>query len=565
MTNDIQLYLNKETIGVSCSSEIDNPDKLQVDIWCLDEKTKLPLVKEGTTERLLDAEGNQLFFECNSDLLRNSIFESTSKIIFDANHDLSTNIGTVDTLYLDNEDQPTKLGAQGFIENPYWVEAVKNNNYTGISVYGNLVNGLPEPTALNITRISFLDQKPGACDKERCFVKTAVAAEWDGSGAQKRLFEKFSNDADGTLNKSSLKKYFAIVDGDGSKKGDYSYPIGDVIDGTAKITKDGIWTAYNFAKREDEQNRHPGLVNKLIKIMKKEGIELPPSVKADNGETEEKVKESVLETETIISEEDKNKEVHTHTYEVDHIGHTHNKELYEKEPEENNNIKNIDNVNNNIDEDKLNKINEDDNMVKLSEEDRTFLADSISSAIKEGFETIAAGFKAEAPEEGPEGPNIEEHLATIEPVDFWSLAKENIGLNEKEFGQLKESAGQIPTLTEQLNGIQEQLLASNAIVEEFRKKELSDKFPAAFIEGVETVTETIDGKEVSKEVSKLDLLYQEYIKDSAKFTDKYLDVIADHRLNLKNVSVAAGSASSVMTPDIIKRNEELRRLRPHGK
>ena len=537
MENDIQLYLDKESLGVSCGSLESSPDKLSIDIWCLAEHTKLPLVKDGTTERLLDAEGNQLFFECSSDLLKNSIFKSASQIIFDANHDLETNIGTVDTLYLDNDETPSKLGARGLIDNPYWVEAIKNNNYTGISVYGSLVNGLPEPTALNITRISFLDSKPGACDKERCFVKSAVAAAWDGDEAEKRLFEKFT-DADGNLIKSSLKKYFAVVDGDGSKRKDYSYPIGDVVDGTAEITKEGIWTAFNFAKRESEQKNHPGLVNKLIKIMKKEGIELPPSVKAEESE---EVKEPEKELNKVEPDE----------------------KFIEKETEENNNIKNIDNLNNNIDEDELNKIDEDDNMVKLSEEDRTFLANSISSAIKEGFETIKAGFKAEAPEEGLEGPKIDEHiLSTIEPLDFWAMAKENIGLDETEFGLLKESAGQVPTLTEQLNGIQEQLNASNAIVEEFRKKELSAKFPAAFIEGVETITETIDGKEVSKEVPKLDLLYQEYSKDSTKFMDKYLDVIAGHMANLKNVGVAAGSAVPQITPEKARRNEELEKLRP---
>ena len=554
MTNDIQLYLDKESLGVSCESL--TPDKLAVDMWCLDEQTKLPLVKKGTTEKLLDSEGNQLFFECSSDLLRNSISESTSQIIIDANHDLSTNIGTVNQLYLDDEKTPSKLGARGFIDKPYWIEAIKNNEYTGISVYGDFVNDLPEPTAISITRISFLDQKPGSCSKERCFVKTAVAAEWDGSGAQKRLFEKFS-DVDGNLIRSSLKKYFAIVDGDGSKKGDYSYPIGDVIDGTAKISKEGIWTAYNFAKREDEQNRRPGLVNKLIKIMKKEGIELPPSVKADDEETIKKVEENN----------------HTHTLEINEESGTHSHPGASKvttdtiilEPEDNNNIKNIDNVNNNIGDDELNKINEDDNMIKLSEEDRTFLADSISSAIKEGFETIKAGFKAEAPDEGPIGPDIDEHLATIEPLDFWSIAKDNIGLNEEEFRQLKETANKIPTLTEQLNGIQEQLLASNAIVDEFRKKELSEKFPAAYLEGTEKVTITEDGKEIEKEVPKLELLYQKYQKDSTTFMDKYLDVIADHKANLKSVGVAAGSPVTQMTPDIIKRNEELRRLRPNGK
>jgi hypothetical protein len=47
---------------------------------------------------------------------------------------------------------------------------------------------------------------------------------WDGAKAKGQIFAAAQKD-DGTISASIAKKYFMYVDGDGSKKGDYSYPF----------------------------------------------------------------------------------------------------------------------------------------------------------------------------------------------------------------------------------------------------------------------------------------------------------------------------------------------------
>src|SRR5256885_8197472 len=47
---------------------------------------------------------------------------------------------------------------------------------------------------------------------------------WDGAKAKGQIFAAAEKD-DGTISTSIAKKYFMYVDGDGSKKGDYSYPF----------------------------------------------------------------------------------------------------------------------------------------------------------------------------------------------------------------------------------------------------------------------------------------------------------------------------------------------------
>ena len=47
---------------------------------------------------------------------------------------------------------------------------------------------------------------------------------WDSGKAEKQIWDAAAKD-DGTITASTAKKYFMVQDGDGSKKGDYSYPF----------------------------------------------------------------------------------------------------------------------------------------------------------------------------------------------------------------------------------------------------------------------------------------------------------------------------------------------------
>ena len=477
----------------ACSTLPDSKGSLHVDLWCLCEGTEIPLIDSGTKEKLLDSEGNQKTFKATSELLKNSILTSHN-ILFDQDHDLETHIGDVDLLYLD--ESFSKLGAKGIITNPLWVKRITENDYSGISVYGRFTE-LNESPSLAISRISFLRNNPGACNKQKCYVKESVAAAegWDGDKAKQSLFEKFSDD-EGNLQKNKLKKYFLIVEESGENKGDYKYPIGEVIDGTAKITKEGCWTAFNFANRENEKKRHPGLVNKLIKIMKRESIELPPSVKADNQSNK------ILKGENMTLE--LNDEIKTFLKET--ITET----------------------------------------VKTSLED---VQTSVMDSMSEQFEQFKAGFAANAPVGAPEGPD--EETQVIEPLNFWELAKENIGLTEEEFTKLQEDAGKVPDLagklTEyetRLTTLDSELSDAKAFITEVEKKDLQNKLPPALRDGVDTLKEVIDGKEVETEVPKIDILYKEMKADPSKFYSKYGVEMAKYEVNKTHPGFAAGSANS---------------------
>lgn len=63
---------------------------------------------------------------------------------------------------------------------------------------------------------------------------------WDGPGAASRMLNAAS-DSDGKINKSEASRGFFKVDGDGSKKGDYSLPFADIIGGTLTAVPRGIF------------------------------------------------------------------------------------------------------------------------------------------------------------------------------------------------------------------------------------------------------------------------------------------------------------------------------------
>ena len=505
-----------ETPSFSCGAS--SEDGLQVDLWCLCTGTEIPLIDSETNEKILDENGNQRTFKATSELLKNSI--GTSKdIIFDCDHNLETHIGDVSELYLDENNNPQKMGARGVIKDPIWVKKVKEDKYSGISVYGKFES----QNSLNISRISFLSVRDGACNKTKCHVKETSAAasniaqSWDGTKSSNDLFEKFSDD-EGNLQKNKLKKYFLIVEESGENKGDYKYPIGEIINGTAQISKEGCWTAYNFANREEEQKNHPGLLNKLIKIMKREGIELPPSAEANDPSN--KINKEVTNMPVELNDEVKDflKETITST-------------------------------------------------IKTSLED---VQTTIMGSVNEQFEDFKAGFQASAPNSAPEGPEIEP--AEIEPPDFWTLAKENIGLTEEEFLEMKDAAGKVLDMATQLTDyetkfedLNSKLTSANAFIEDVEKRELVEKLPPALRDGTEKVKKVVDGKEVETEVQKIDLLFKEMKENPGKFWNKHIDAVAHYKIQKEQPGFAAGSPQSNMEPETIKRNEELKRLRPHGR
>lgn len=97
---------------------------------------------------------------------------------------------------------------------------------------------------------------------------------WDGDAASHRIFE-WAKKEDGSIDKSKASKLFLIVRGDGSRRGDYGWPVGDIIDGRPVLVSSGIITAIKHAagargvEAPDEVKR---ALERLVKRLVDEGI-----------------------------------------------------------------------------------------------------------------------------------------------------------------------------------------------------------------------------------------------------------------------------------------------------
>jgi len=103
---------------------------------------------------------------------------------------------------------------------------------------------------------------------------------WDGDAAAKRIFD-WAEKEDGTIDKSKASKLFIVVRGDGKNRGDYGWPVGDIVDGKPVLISSGIITAIKYAsgargaieKIPEEEAKHiRSALERLAKRLKDEGI-----------------------------------------------------------------------------------------------------------------------------------------------------------------------------------------------------------------------------------------------------------------------------------------------------
>jgi hypothetical protein len=97
--------------------------------------------------------------------------------------------------------------------------------------------------------------------------------EWDGDAAAARIF-KWAEKEDGTIDKSKASKLFLRVEGDGTKRGDYSWPVGDIVDGKPVLVTSGIITAIKYAAGARGVKAPPEVKNaleRLVARLKREG------------------------------------------------------------------------------------------------------------------------------------------------------------------------------------------------------------------------------------------------------------------------------------------------------
>jgi len=96
---------------------------------------------------------------------------------------------------------------------------------------------------------------------------------WDGDAAAKRILD-WAEGEDG-INRSKASKLFLVVEGDGKNRTDYSWPVGDIVDGKPVLVSSGIITAIKYAAgargvRAPEEVKRA--LERLARRLVKEGI-----------------------------------------------------------------------------------------------------------------------------------------------------------------------------------------------------------------------------------------------------------------------------------------------------
>jgi hypothetical protein len=244
---------------------------LMIDVRAIVPGTKIPVytLDNGVSVPKIE-NGEHVTREADEDYLKRCIplFEGGQ---LDLNHEDGTDFGEITKAYYDDG-----LCLSAVCSNPDDIERITSGEYNGWSIAGDFVN-TPEGDAVKITKLSLLTTKNPACPSNKCNVLEMALAAWDGDAAKTRLID-YATDEDGNIQKSKISKYFLEVEGDGTKKGDYGWPIGDIKDGEPAYDEAGCMAAYKAASGARGATKDQAKINKIKSIYKSEGWELPPGL-----------------------------------------------------------------------------------------------------------------------------------------------------------------------------------------------------------------------------------------------------------------------------------------------
>jgi len=91
---------------------------------------------------------------------------------------------------------------------------------------------------------------------------------WDGSAAAASLFDWAEKN--GGISKSRLARYFLRVEGDGTKRGDYGYPVARVVNGSPQYDLDGCIAAFVAASGGRTGVTDRSLQKKVVSLVVRE-------------------------------------------------------------------------------------------------------------------------------------------------------------------------------------------------------------------------------------------------------------------------------------------------------
>jgi hypothetical protein len=254
-------------------------------------------VVPGTDLPLRDDEGKVVAtFKATEDLIHGAI-SSFRGGIFNTDHESipETMIGVYDSVIYDEG-----FKVSGSVLCPIWRKKISSGEFSGVSIEGDITGEMTNPDSMKISAISFLsiEKSPqgGACpltdsegnpvckveilqDNEDELESNSIKAAWDGSAAEKQIWDYATNE-NGEVVPSKAKKCFLKVDGDPTKKGSYSYPYVTISDGKPVPNRDGLLAALKFASGAMGATKDQSIIRKIKTIMNKSGMDLPPSLQA---------------------------------------------------------------------------------------------------------------------------------------------------------------------------------------------------------------------------------------------------------------------------------------------
>jgi len=240
-------------------------ESLVFDVRAIAPGTKIPVYDADLKPVLVD--GVQKVYEADEEFLKRSV------ALFDGGHLNRDHLADTDFGDLTKAFYDGGLCFSGLCSSPDGIELISGGKYNGWSIEGEFVvteNG----DALKPTRLSLLTEKDPACPSNRCDTLRMALAAWDGSAATDRLI-KYATDEKGNIQKSKISKYFLEVAGDGAKKDDYGWPIGDIKDGKPAYDEAGLIAAYKAASGARGATKDEAKIKKIKSIYKAEGWELP--------------------------------------------------------------------------------------------------------------------------------------------------------------------------------------------------------------------------------------------------------------------------------------------------
>ena len=240
-------------------------ESLVFDVRAIAPGTKIPVYDADLKPVLVD--GVQKVFEADEEFLKRSV------ALFDGGHLNRDHLTDTDFGDLTKAFYDGGLCFSGMCSSPDDIELISGGKYNGWSIEGEFV-ATENGDALKPTRLSLLTEKDPACPSNRCDTLRMALAAWDGAAATDRLI-KFATDEEGNIVRSKIDKYFMEVKGDGTKKGDYGWPIGDIKDGEPAYDEAGLMVAYKAASGARGATKDESKTKKIKSIYKAEGWELP--------------------------------------------------------------------------------------------------------------------------------------------------------------------------------------------------------------------------------------------------------------------------------------------------